>query len=315
VVPVFNEEGQIAILTQRLIGALEMLEETWDVLFVDDGSRDFTLPRLRALAQSDSRFGAISFSRNFGKEAALAAGLRRARGDAVILMDADLQHPPEAIPLFLNAWRGGNKVVFGLRERRIGETASRSALSRLFYRMFQLISETSIPVGATDFVLLDRQAIDAMNAIGERCRFSKGLYSWIGFHSASVRFSVEQRTETRSRWSLLTLGRYAQDGFASFSTLPLKMWSYLGLLISASAIGYALYFVIQTLVFGADVPGFPSLIVSITFFAGVQLISLGVIGEYLSRVFEEVKARPLFVVAETIGHAEAASKTAADSES
>jgi polyisoprenyl-phosphate glycosyltransferase len=306
VVPIFEEEAHISILAERLIHVLEGISETWSVLFVDDGSRDGTLARLRALAQTDPHFGALALSRNFGKEAALAAGLRYASGDAVILMDADLQHPPEAIPLFVEAWRAGNKVVFGLRQDRVGESRARSALSRLFYRLFQLISETSIPEGATDFVLLDRQAVDALNSVGERCRFSKGLYSWIGFRPVSVQFSVEGRKEAGSRWSLTKLARYALDGLASFSSLPLKIWSYLGLVVSASAIAYALYFAVQTLVFGADVPGFPSLIVSITFFSGIQLISLGVLGEYLSRVFEEVKARPLFVVSEAIGQSIAA---------
>jgi glycosyltransferase involved in cell wall biosynthesis len=313
IVPVFNEEAGISVLAERLVKTLERAGVSWSALFVDDGSSDATLPKLRALAQSDARFQALALSRNFGKEAALAAGLRHAQGDAVILMDADLQHPPEAIPHFLEAWRAGNKVVFGVRQTRVGESASRSALSRLFYRLFRLISETTIPRGATDFVLLDRQAVSALNSVGERCRFSKGLYSWIGFRSQSVLFTVERRASENSRWKLPTLGRYALDGFASFSSLPLKMWSYLGLAVSASAISYALYFAIATLIFGADVPGFPSLIVSITFFAGVQLISLGVIGEYLSRVFEEVKARPLYVIAETIGGPDVASKGPPDS--
>jgi glycosyltransferase involved in cell wall biosynthesis len=301
VVPVLNEEAHIALLAERIIRGLEKLSETWSVLIIDDGSTDNTLALLRALAQADPRFSALALSRNFGKEAALAAGLRHARGDAVVLMDADLQHPPEAIPLLVLAWRAGNKVVFGLRQERVGESAARRALSRIFYHLFRLISETSIPEGATDFVLLDRQAVDALNSVGERCRFSKGLYAWIGFRSVSVPFTVEGRKDAASRWSLMRLGRYALDGLASFSSLPLKIWSYLGLVVSASAMTYALFVAIQTLVLGADVPGFPSLIVSITFFSGVQLISLGVLGEYLSRVFEEVKGRPLFVVAEAIG--------------
>lgn len=301
VVPVFNEEAHVALLAQRLIERLEGLDESWSALFVDDGSRDGTLARLRELAAADRRFSALALSRNFGKEAALAAGLRHATGDAVVLMDADLQHPPELIPRFVEAWRAGGKVVFGLRQDRVGESAARTSLSRIFYGLFRLVSETPISEGATDFVLLDRVAVDALNSLGERCRFSKGLYAWIGFPSVSVPFSVGERSEGGSRWSFIGLARYAADGIVSFSSLPLKIWSYLGIVVSAGAIAYALYFAIQTLVFGVDVPGFPSLIVSITFFAGVQLISLGVLGEYLSRVFDEVKARPLFVVAERIG--------------
>jgi glycosyltransferase involved in cell wall biosynthesis len=301
VVPVFNEEAYLAPLVERLARGLEGLELTWSALFVDDGSTDATLERLRALAAGDARISALALSRNFGKEAALAAGLRRAKGDAVVLMDADLQHPPEAIPQFVDAWRAGAKIVFGLRRDRVGESVGRTRLAKLFYGLFRMVSETPIPDGVTDFLLLDRQAADALNSLGERCRFSKGLYAWIGFRSAYVPFSVGERETAASRWSMLALARYAFDGLASFSSLPLKMWSYLGLVISAAAIAYSLYFVVETLVFGADVPGFPSLIVSITFFAGVQLISLGVLGEYVSRVFQEVKARPLYVVAEEIG--------------
>jgi glycosyltransferase involved in cell wall biosynthesis len=302
VVPVFNEEAHVSVLAERLACGLQGIEERWSVLFVDDGSADATLARLRTLAAADARFSALALSRNFGKEAALAAGLKHAPGDAVVLMDADLQHPPEAIPRFVEAWRAGAKIVFGLRQDRVGESSSRTGFARLFYRLFRLVSETPIPDGVTDFVLLDRQAANALNSLGERCRFSKGLYAWIGFRSASVPFSVGEREEAASRWSLISLARYALDGLASFSSLPLKMWSYLGLIVSAAAIAYALYFAVQTLVFGADVPGFPSLIVSIMFFAGIQLISLGVLGEYVSRVFQEVKARPLYVVAEEIGN-------------
>ncbi|MGD0764065.1 MAG: glycosyltransferase family 2 protein [Roseiarcus sp.] len=315
VVPVFNEESHVAILAEKLTQELDRLSEAWSVLFVDDGSQDGTLARLRELARADSRFGALALSRNFGKEAALAAGLRHASGDAVIVMDADLQHPPEAIPRFVEAWRAGAKVVFGQRQNRVGESAARRGLSRVFYRLFRLLSDTRIPRGATDFVLFDRQAADALNALGERCRFSKGLYAWIGFRSAAVPFRVGEREGSNSHWSLIKLLRYALDGVASFSSLPLKVWSYVGLAVSTGAIAYAVYFAIQTLVLGVDVPGFPSLIISITFFAGVQLISLGVLGEYLGRVYQEVKGRPLFVVAERIGAPSAAPNAAAKTES
>jgi glycosyltransferase involved in cell wall biosynthesis len=308
VVPVFNEEAHVAPLMQRLAPVLDALDVVWTALFVDDGSRDGTLARLRELAATDPRVCALALSRNFGKEAALAAGLRHALGDAVVVIDADLQHPPELIARFAEAWRAGAKVVFGLRQDRVGESATRTGLSKLFYRLFGAVSETRIPEGATDFVLLDRVAVDALNALGERCRFSKGLYAWIGFPSVSVPFSVGAREGGGSRWSFIRLASYAVDGFVSFSSLPLKIWSYIGIAVSAAAIGYALLFVIQSFVFGIDVPGFPSLIVSITFFAGVQLISLGVLGEYLSRVFDEVKARPLFVIADRIGGANAADK-------
>lgn len=301
VVPLHNEEGNLDVLTERLRAVLEDVGEAYSILFIDDGSTDDTLTKLRRLAQVDRRICAVALSRNFGKEAAIAAGLRYARGDAVVLMDADLQHPPEIIPQFLAAWRAGSEIVFGLRQDRVGESRSRTNLSKLFYGLFKRLSDLQIPEGSTDFLLLDRKAIDAMSALGERTRFSKGLYSWIGFRSTYVPFAVGERRHGVSRWSLFALATYAVDAFASFSSLPLKVWSYFGVLISLGAIAYAVYFAVQTTVFGIDVPGFPSLIVSIMFFAGVQLISLGVIGEYLARMFEEVKRRPLFIVGERIG--------------
>ena len=306
VVPVFNEERNLAALLSRLAGALASEPERFRFLFVNDGSRDGTWATLRRFAQAEERLEAISLSRNFGKEAAIAAGLACAEGDALVLMDADLQHPPEAIPQFLKAWRAGAAVVFGLRQDRIGESRSRTGLSKLFYQLFKRVSDLKIPEGATDFLLLDRKAADAMNRLGERNRFSKGLFSWIGFPSAEVTFSVGARHEGVSRWRMLKLGTYAIDAFSSFSSLPLKMWSYVGMLISAGAMLYALYVLAETLIFGADVPGFPSLIVSIMFFSGVQLISLGVMGEYLARLFLEVKQRPLYIVADEIGRAPAA---------
>ena len=307
VIPVYNEEGNLAALTERLRDALKEAGEAYSILFVDDGSRDGTLAELRRFAEADPRVSAVALSRNFGKEAAIAAGLKYARGDAVVLMDADLQHPPEVIPQFLAAWRAGSEIVFGLRRDRVGESRSRTALSKLFWRLFKRLSNLQVPDGSTDFLLLDRKAVDAMNALGEHSRFSKGLYSWIGFRSAGVPFAVGRRRDGKSRWSLAKLSRYAADALAAFSSLPLRIWSYFGLLISVGALSYALYFFVQTLVFGIDVPGFPSLIVSIMFFAGVQLISLGVIGGYLARMYEELKRRPLFIVAERIGALEPSS--------
>ena len=304
VVPVFNEAANLSVLVERIERSLAGVDERWSILFVDDGSSDGTLGQLRRLAQSNPRVGAIVLSRNFGKEAAMAAGLRHARGDAVVIMDADLQHPPEAIPMFLEAWRAGSEVVQGLRRGRVGESLPRSRLSKFFYRAFARVTDLQIPKGATDFVLLDRKAVDALNALGERSRFTKGLISWVGFRTSFVPFSVEMRNQGLTRWSMIKLATYAIDAFSSFSSLPLKVWSYVGVAVSAGAIGYAAYFAIQTLVLGIDVPGFPSLIISIMFFAGVQLISLGVLGEYVARLFQEVKQRPLYFVTEQIREGE-----------
>ena len=310
VIPVLNEAANLNGLLDRLRPVLGGLAVRWEVLFVDDGSSDDTLRVLKALNQKDSRITAISLSRNFGKEIALAAGLKYARGDAAILMDADLQHPPEVLSQFIDRWREGYQVVYGQRMDRAEEGPIRRFFARAYYKIFNALAKTDIPEGAGDFRLLDRCAIDAMNRIGETSRFNKGLFSWIGFRSIGVPFSTGSRAAGTSKWSYRRLAHFALDGLTSFSTLPLRVWSLLGLAISLTAFAYALIVLVQTLVLGVDVPGYPSLIISVMFFAGVQLITLGVIGEYLGRVYEEVKARPLFIVAEVVGLSEDATAPA-----
>lgn len=301
VIPVLNEAQGLEPLLARLSPVLDRLGGDWEIVFVDDGSTDSTLDQIRAARKSDSRIKAVALSRNFGKEIAIAAGLRYVGGDAVVVMDADLQHPPEVIEAFVAKWRAGYQVVYGERLDRKSESAMRRLLSQGFYRTFNALSKCDIPQGAGDFRLLDRRAVDAMNTLGERSRFNKGLFSWIGFRSIGVPYSVADRLHGPSRWSFRSLIRFALDGLTSFTTIPLRIWSLLGLAISLTAFGSALVFLIRTIVYGADVPGFPSLIISVMILSGVQLISLGVLGEYLGRVYEEVKARPLFIVAEEIG--------------
>lgn len=301
IIPVLNEGEGLSALEQRLRAVLEQIGRAWDVLFVDDGSTDRTLEALRALHARDTRFRAISLSRNFGKEVAVAAGLRFASGDAAIVMDGDLQHPPELISQFLTLWDQGYDIVYGQRSDRQTDAALHRWAARAFYSLFRAVSGTELPDGAGDFRLLDRKAIDVLNRMGERARFNKGLYAWIGFKSIGVPYEVQNRSIGQSRWRPRQLLRFALDGLASFTTIPLRVWSYLGLLIAACAFIYTLTILVTTLIYGTDVPGFPSLIVSVMFFAGVQLISLGVIGEYLGRVYEEVKGRPLFIVADTVG--------------
>ena len=260
-----------------------------------------TLAILKRLNDQDARFKSISLSRNFGKEIATAAGLNYTTGDAAVIIDADLQHPPELIAEFVDRWREGYDVVFGQRIDRRADSLMHRWSARAFYLAFQRLSGTSLPEGAGDFRLLDRKAVDAMNLMRERVRFNKGLFAWMGFRSIGVPFNVEPRAGGESRWRPRALLRFALDGIASFTTIPLRVWSYLGLIISFLALCYAMFILVKTLIFGADVPGFPTLIISVMFFAGVQLISLGVIGEYLGRMYEEVKGRPLFLVAETLG--------------
>ena len=301
IVPGLNEESAIPALVERLAPVLDSLDLEWETIFVDDGSTDGTMAALRSLNARDPRFKAISLSRNFGKEIAAAAGLRYAKGDAAVLMDADLQHPPEVIAEFVRHWREGADMVYGSRVDRDADSPLHRLLARLFYVAFGRLSGTVLPEGAGDFRLLDRKAVDAMNRMGERVRFNKGLYAWMGFRSVGVLFTVPPRVTGSSRWRVRKLAHFALDGLVSFSTVPLRVWSYLGLVVSAFAFCYAMVILVKTIFYGIDVPGFPSLIISVMFFAGVQLISLGVLGEYLGRMYEEVKGRPLFLVAEELG--------------
>ena len=300
-IPVFNEAENLAPLLERLRPVLENCVASFEIIFIDDGSRDDTLERLRASNAADPRITAISFSRNFGKEIAIAAGLDAAQGGACVIMDADLQHPPEAIPQFVALWREGYKNVYGQRRDRASESPLRQALARRFYSFFHSFGEIRLPEGAGDFRLLDAQAVEALRRMGERARFSKGLFAWIGFKSIGVPFSVEARASGVTKFSYRKLTRFALDGLMSFSTLPLRIWTVIGLLVSATSFLTALVFVTRTLAYGIDVPGFATLIVSILFFSGVQLMSLGILGEYIGRIFAEVKRRPLYLVATRIG--------------
>ncbi len=303
VIPVLNEADNLQRLISRLTPVLDALGGlAWELIFVDDGSSDDTLGRLHQLNAVDPRVKAISFSRNFGKEIALAAGIRYARGDAVVLMDADLQHPPEVLAHFVARWREGYQVVYGQRVDRNTDGAMRRLVSVGFYKLFNALVKTDIPDGAGDFRLLDRKAADAMNRMREASRFNKGLFSWIGFKSIGVPYTVAQRVGSGgSRWNVRRLVHFALDGLTSFSTLPLRVSTLLGMLVSAIAFAYAMLIIIKTMVFGVDVPGFPTIVISVMFFSGVQLIFLGIIGEYLGRVYDEVKARPLYLVAEEVG--------------
>jgi glycosyltransferase involved in cell wall biosynthesis len=301
VVPVYREAESVEPLCRRLVPVLEHVSRSFEVLFVDDGSTDDTLLAIRAQNARDPRVKAVSFSRNFGKEIAIAAGLDHARGEAVVIMDADLQHPPETIADFVAKWREGWVMVYGQRTDRSGESRTKRGFTHAFYRLFARFGETPLPEGAGDFRLIDRKGVEILRSLGERARFSKGLYAWIGFPSVGVPFVVEERQFGTTKWSFRKLFRFAFDGITSFSTMPLRVWTYLGVLISLLSFATALFYAVRTLLFGSDVPGYPSLIVSVMFFSGIQLMSLGMIGEYVGRIFAEVKRRPLYVVAETVG--------------
>ncbi|MFM9162267.1 MAG: glycosyltransferase family 2 protein [Methylocystis sp.] len=302
VIPVYNEAKSLDPLSVRLSAALANCNESFEIIFINDGSQDGSLEKIRSLCAETKNYRALSLSRNFGKEVAITAGLDQARGDAVIIMDADLQHPPELIIQFIERWRQGYKNVYGQRLDRATDPRIRAIFTKLFYRLVDKYGDVSLPSGAGDYRLLDRQAVDALLSMRERARFNKGLYAWIGFRSVGVPYTVESRAAGESKFNFSRLMQFALDGFMSFSSIPLKIWTYAGLLISGFALAMALYYWTRTMLFGVDLPGFPSLIVSITFFAGVQLISLGVIGEYIARIFNEVKGRPLYLIEETINY-------------
>jgi polyisoprenyl-phosphate glycosyltransferase len=270
IVPVPNEGNSLEALRSRLVDVLDDLDLQWDIIFVDDGSTDETLTQIKRMNHEDSRIKAVALSRNFGKEIAVAAGLRYATGDAAVIIDGDLQHPPELLQEFVRQWRAGYDVVYGKRIDRKVAATTRDGLVRNFYSLFRLLSGISLPKGAGDFRLLSRRAVDAMNQLGERARFNKGLFAWIGFRAIGVPYKPTERHGGKPKWKLGRLFGLALDGITAFSTIPLRVWSYLGLGISLLAVSYAVFFLISTLLFDRDVPGFPSLIISIMLLAGAS---------------------------------------------
>lgn len=307
IVPVLNEEESISLFYERIADILKRENYTFEVIFVDDGSTDATLSCIASLNKKDPRIKAIEFSRNFGKEHALAAGLLAASGDAAIPMDVDLQDPPELVHAFLQKWEEGYDTVIGVRRKRTTDTWCKRKSASLFYRFFNKLCGDHLVDNAGDFRLLDRKCIDALNALPERVRFTKGMYAWIGFKQALVDYERPSRARGTSKWNGWKLWNFALDGITSFSSLPLRVWSYLGGCVALIGFGYAIWFVLRTLIWGIDVPGYASLMVVTLCLGGLILFSLGVIGEYLGRVFEEIKARPLYVVRSRIGFEETSS--------
>ncbi|MFA5040592.1 MAG: glycosyltransferase family 2 protein [Bdellovibrionales bacterium] len=301
ILPFHNESAGVHRLLERLYPALGKVSLTYEIICVDDGSSDSTFATLVHERQFDQRLKIVRFARNFGKETALTCGLQLAKGDAAVTMDSDLQHPPEVISDLVNKWREGFEVVHALRNDRHTDSVLRRFLARAFYAVFHKIADIDMPEGAGDFCLFDRKAIAALNALPERNRFMKGLASWVGFRQGTVSFEVEPRDSGHSNWSFFRLLRFAFDGISAFSTLPLRIWTWCGVLVSFGAIAYAAYLVADTLIYGVDVPGYASLMVGILFLGGLQLLSLGIVGEYLARIFMEVKARPLYLISEKVG--------------
>lgn len=300
IVPVYNEEEAIPRFRDRLIGACHSWPFQTKVLFVDDGSSDNTLHHLRTLASEHEFIEFLSFSRNFGKETALSAGIDHASGDAVILMDVDLQHPLEYVPQFVQAWReDGYDMVHGVRNTDNGESALKRLSSRLYYRLFNALSNASIPESAGDFRLLDRRVIEVIKTLPERNRFMKGLYGWVGFRSKAIPYEQPVRNDGTSRFNYWKLWNFALDGLVSFSTWPLRVWSYIGAFVALCSFLYASVIVLKTMLWGADVSGYASIITAVLFLGGMQLLSIGILGEYVGRLFIEAKQRPLYVISES----------------
>lgn len=296
VVPAYNESGNIQ---QFLLVANEVLQSTgmsYEIVVVNDGSRDDTLATLIEAVRGNQHLRVIDLSRNFGKEAALTAGLDAARGKAVIPMDADLQHPPNIIPTLIQRWQQGYDVVLCRRASRDTDHWLQRQFSSLFYRVHNAVSEHAIPEDVGDFRLLDRKVVDALCLLPERRRFMKGIFAWVGFRSTVVEFEADPRYSGTSHFSGWRLWNFALEGITSFSTVPLRIWTYVGGLVSAVAIAYAIKVVISTLMSGTDLPGYPSLFCAILFLGGVQLIGIGVLGEYIGRIYSEVKQRPIYLV-------------------
>lgn len=301
IVPMFNEARNLDGLFARLIPAVEGMHLPYEVVCVDDGSRDDTVKRLLKLRERHPEIKIVSLSRNFGKEIALTAGLQHASGKAAIPIDADLQHPPELIPTLVAKWQEGFEVVYAVRESRETDSPLHRLAARAFYWVFGRLANVSIPRDAGDFRLLDRQVVDAINAMPERSRFMKGIFSWVGFRQTGISYKVEPRREGSSAWNARRLFHFAVDGVTAFSNFPLIAWGYVGAVVAGSSFGMGAYFLVRTMLFGVDVPGYASLIVAVLFLGGVQLLTLGIIGSYIGRIFEEVKRRPLYLIRETHG--------------
>lgn len=298
VVPAYNESEGLRAFHARLAPVLDGLGLDCSVLYVDDGSRDDTWAVMQALRADDPRVSLLRLSRNFGKELALTAGLDHVASDAAVVIDADLQDPPELIPTFVGHWQAGCDVVYGTRASRAGETGLKKATSSGFYRLMEQLSSTPIPRDTGDFRLLSRRALDALAQVRERQRFMKGLFTWVGFRQQAVLYDRDPRHAGHSKWNYWRLWNFAIEGITSFSNAPLKVATYVGLIAALFAFLFGLWVLGKALWFGDPVRGYPSLMVVVLFLGGLQLMALGVLGEYLGRLYVEAKKRPLYLVDE-----------------
>lgn len=304
IVPVYNEETVLGNFFERIVAVIDDLWENQNVdgkiLFVDDGSRDSSVEIIKGFASQDQRVALIRLSRNFGKEAALSAGLDHAETDAVVIIDADLQDPPELIPEMVRIWKDGYDTVYGQRLERRGETFLKRYTASLFYRLVGNLGRVSIPRDTGDFRLLSRRSVLALRNLTESNRFMKGLFAWIGYRQIALKYSRDPRHAGETKFNYWKLWNFALDGITSFTTAPLKLASYIGVFLSLGSFAYGVYVVLKTLIYGDPVPGYPSLMTVVLFIGGIQLLFLGVLGEYLGRMFDETKRRPLYLIDEYI---------------
>jgi dolichol-phosphate mannosyltransferase len=298
IIPVYNEEAIIAELDRRLKAFLREIDESWEVVFVDDGSHDRTAEMLNELAAADPRYKVISFSRNFGHQLAITAGMDRAEGDAVVIMDADLQDPPEVVTEMIQKWREGYDVVYGQRSIRHGESIFKRATAAGFYRLLRMLLPIEVPLDTGDFRLMSRRVVLSMRALREQHRFVRAMVSWVGFKQAAVQYERPERFAGETKYPLRKMMRFAIDGITSFSIIPLRLATWLGLfsgLVAILASGWALYAAMA----GQTVPGWATIMIAVALAASAQLIMMGILGEYIGRIYEEVKRRPLYVVGDT----------------
>jgi polyisoprenyl-phosphate glycosyltransferase len=296
VVPMFNEAEIVGEMHRRLAAVMATLGAPWEVVYVNDGSRDASLCIVEAMQHEDSHIAVVNLSRNFGKEVATTAGLDHAQGDAVIVIDADLQDPPEVIPRLVATWRAGYDVVYAQRRKRNGDSWLKKATAAAFYRIMRHLGDVPLPENVGDFRLMSRRVVDAVQQLRERHRFMKGLFAWVGFPSTVVVYDREARGAGRTKWSYWKLWNLALEAITGFTVAPLKFATWLGLAVAAFAVVFGAQLVLRTLVFGNPVAGYPSLMAVMLFLGGTQLVTLGIIGEYLGRVFDETKRRPLYLV-------------------
>jgi glycosyltransferase involved in cell wall biosynthesis len=301
VVPVYNEENSIDIFMEEINKVLTRIDMEKEIIFINDGSRDTTFSVLLDLQKKDRRVKIINLSRNFGKDIALTAGLDATSGDAVVPMDVDLQDPPELILDFVSEWKKGADVVYGTRRFRTTDSAFKRFSSGYFYRVFNMLSNFPIPHNTGDYRLMDKKVIDVIRQMPERDRFMKGIFAWVGFTTKKVEYDRPSRAKGETKWNYFKLFRFAVDGILSFSSWPLRIWTIIGLTVASLSFLYGFWLIIRTVFFGVDVKGYPSLIVSVLFMGSLNLSGIGMLGEYLARVYNEAKRRPLYITKDKIG--------------